>query len=406
MTAAISSTEARAFRPDIEGLRAIAVALVVLNHAGVSRFAGGYVGVDVFFVLSGFLITGLLLKEQERGKRISLVGFYARRARRILPAGTLVLAVTVLASVLLIGGNSSVRTAEDAQWAAILMSNIHFIQQGTNYWAADLPPSPLQHFWSLSIEEQFYFVWPTCLIAVSVIAQRIPLRTKLTVFLVCVIAASLMWSMRQTADNATAAYFSTFTRVWELAAGALLAVVAPWIVRAPRGLGSMMSLVGVAMIVTAALRFDEFTPFPGSAALLPIGGAVLAVAGGCVAPGGGAEWLLGSAPLQWLGKRSYSLYLWHWPILVIAAGYVGRDLSAAQRLSLVVLAVALSAATFWAIEAPARNSAWLKARPSLVSVAVGATLVIFTLGLASGLKESLPQPTTVEQLSGGPDNPP
>lgn len=207
MTATVASSELRVFRPDVEGLRAVAVMLVLLDHAGVARLSGGYIGVDVFFVLSGFLITGLLLKEYELKRSISIVGFYARRARRILPAGMLVLASTVLASTVLIGGTSAGRTTEDAQWASLFASNFRFIQQGTDYWASDLPQSPLQHYWSLSIEEQFYLVWPAWLIAVALIAKRAPLRAKLTVFLAALIAGSLLWSVHETAVNGTVAYF-------------------------------------------------------------------------------------------------------------------------------------------------------------------------------------------------------
>ncbi len=227
------SSVPRTFRPDIEGLRAIAVLLVVLNHAGVPALQGGYVGVDVFFVVSGFLITGLLLKEAERGRRISLLGFYARRARRILPAATLVLAVTVVSSFALIGGTNAARTAEDGQWAALFASNFRAISQGTDYWASDLPPSPLQHYWSLAVEEQFYLFWPAAMMAVAAIGRRVTLRTRLTFLLAVTIAVSLTWSVYATTENASAAYFSPLTRTWELAAGAIIAVLTPTIMRLP-----------------------------------------------------------------------------------------------------------------------------------------------------------------------------
>lgn len=391
------SSVPRTFRPDIEGLRAIAVLLVVLSHAGVPGLQGGYVGVDVFFVVSGFLITGLLLKEAERGRRISLLGFYARRARRILPAATLVLAVTVVSSFALIGGTGAARTAEDGQWAALFASNFRAISQGTDYWASDLPPSPLQHYWSLAIEEQFYLFWPASMIAVAAIARRIPLRTRLTFLLAVAIAVSLTWSVYATTENASAAYFSPLTRTWELAAGAILAVLTPTIMRLPVFLAAITGVSGLIAIAAAALTLDEYTRFPGYAALLPVGGTVLVIIGGTIAPGRGAEVLLRCRPLQWLGKLSYSLYLWHWPVLILAAS-LGTELAMTTKLALVGVALALSVVTYKYVESPIRSSSWLKARRPSVSVGFGAALVALSLGLASILVSILPKPSPTDEL--------
>lgn len=388
----------RTFRPDIEGLRAVAVLLVVLNHAGVPGLHGGYVGVDVFFVVSGFLITGLLLKEAERSRRISILGFYARRARRILPAATLVLAVTVVSSFALIGGTSAARTAEDGQWAALFASNFRAILQGTDYWASDLPPSPLQHYWSLAIEEQFYLFWPASMMAVAAIGRRVPLRTRLAFLLAVTIALSLIWSVYATAENANAAYFSPLTRTWELAAGAILAVLTPAIMRLPAFLAAISSVTGLTAIVAAALTLDEYTRFPGVAALLPVGGTVLVVIGGTIRPKRGAEVLLACPPLQWLGKLSYSLYLWHWPVLILAAASLGTELPVTTKLALVGVALALSVATYKYVESPVRNSSWLKARRPSVSVALGAALVALSLGLTSILVSILPKPSPTDEL--------
>lgn len=157
-----------------------------------------------------------------------------------------------------------------------------------------------------------------------------------------------------------------------------------------------MSLSGVAAIAIAAVHFDEYTHFPGSAAVLPIGGALLAVAGGTIAPGRGAERLLALAPFQWIGKLSYSLYLWHWPLLILTASYLGHDLTLAGNLFLCLIALALSVITYWLVESPARNSGWLKARPSAVSVAAGLAVVVIAVGLATGLRATLPSPVSVE----------
>ncbi|MHA7262417.1 acyltransferase family protein [Arthrobacter sp. TMN-37] len=387
------SSAPRTFRPDIEGLRAVAVLLVVLHHAGVPALQGGYVGVDVFFVVSGFLITGLLLKEAERSGRISLLGFYARRARRILPAATLVLAVTVVSYFALIGGRSATRTAEDGQWAALFASNFREISQGTDYWASDLPPSPLQHYWSLAIEEQFYLFWPAAMIAVAVIGRRVPLRTRLTLFLAVTIAVSLAWSVYATTENAGAAYFSPWTRIWELAAGAILAVLAPTIMRLPVLLSAVTSVSGLLVIVAAALTLDEYTRFPGSAAVLPVGGTLLVIIGGTIRPGQGAEVLLRCRPLQWLGRLSYSLYLWHWPVLVLAVALLGTQLAMTTKLVFVGVALALSVVTYKYVELPVRNSNWLKARRPSVSVGFGAALVALSLGLTSILVSLPPKPS-------------
>ncbi len=380
----VSLTE-RGFRPDIEGLRALAVLLVIAAHAGFGLFAGGYVGVDVFFVLSGFLITGLLLKAHDSRGRISLADFYARRVRRILPASTLVLLVTVLASFAALGAYSATRIAGDAQWASLFAANVAFIQQKTNYLNAELPPSPLQHFWTLGVEEQFYAVWPLAMIVIGSVARRIPLRRKLGVVLCAGIAASLAWCIAQTASNATAAYFSPLTRAWELGAGALLAVIAPHLLRLPRLLGVVMSVGGVLAILAAGLTFTTLTPFPGVAAVLPAGGAALAVAGGTIAPGDGVERVLRLGVFQWLGKLSYSLYLWHWPLLTIPREYQGSDLGLGETLLLCLLAVALAALTFRVLEHPIRSSRWLKQQPPLLSVALGLCLVAGSFASASGL---------------------
>lgn len=387
----------RTFRPDIEGLRAIAVLLVVLDHAGVPALRGGYVGVDVFFVVSGFLITGLLLKEADRG-RISILGFYARRARRILPAASLVLAVTVVSSFVLIGGTSAARTAEDGQWAALFASNFRAISQGTDYWASDLPPSPLQHYWSLAIEEQFYLFWPASMIAVAAIGRRVPLRTRLTVLLAVTIAVSLAWSVYATTENATAAYFSPLTRTWELAAGAILAVLTTTIMRLPVFLAGITGVSGLILITAAALTMDEYTRFPGSAAILPVGGTVLVIIGGTITPKRGAEVLLGCRPLQWLGKLSYSLYLWHWPVLILAVTSLGTELAMTMKLALVGAALALSVVTYKYVESPVRNSSWLKARRPSVSVAIGAALVALSLGLTIILASILPKPSPTDEF--------
>ncbi len=383
----------RTFRPDIEGLRAIAVILVLLDHAGLAQVSGGYVGVDVFFVLSGFLITGLLMKEAHETGGISIQKFYARRARRLLPAATLVLIATVLLSYEVFGQLRANRVAEDARWAALFASNFRSIQQGTDYLGAQQEPSPLQHFWSLAVEEQFYLVWPLLILLLVSVAKGIPMRLKLGVALSLMIAASLAYSIHLTSVDRTTAYFSPLPRASELAAGALLAVIAPWLLKLPRMFGLVASWSGVVVILWTAVTFDEHTVFPGAAMLLPVMGALLAVAGGSIAPGGGAEKLLARGPMQWTGKMSYGIYLWHWPVILLAAGYVGRELSIYENRLLYVPAIVVAAVTFSIVEDPIRSARSLRQRPELVSVGLGVLLVALSVGTVSAMMD-------VHQLSG------
>ena len=261
------------FRPDIEGMRAIAVGLVILFHAYHEPFTGGFVGVDVFFVISGFLITSLLLKEQERSGRISISVFYARRVRRILPASTLVVLVTLFATYGWLGFIAGNNVANDAKWTEIFAANIHFGLIRTDYFGAQLPPSPLQHMWSLGVEEQFYLVWPGVFLVLVLLARGAQHRKALAGALSSIIAASLIWSVIQTVVNQTWAYFSPLARAWELALGALVAVLAPTIARlrhawAPQAL-AFAGLVGIAL---AAVLFTSDTRYPGSAVALPVVG--------------------------------------------------------------------------------------------------------------------------------------
>jgi peptidoglycan/LPS O-acetylase OafA/YrhL len=370
----------RKFRPDVEGLRAVAVALVVLFHAGVPAVSGGYVGVDVFFVLSGFVITGLLLRERAASGKTKLLGFYGRRCRRILPAATLVIIVTVLAAYHWLGFITGNSTAQTGRTASLFYANFHFISIGTNYLASQAPPSPLQNFWSLSVEEQFYVVYPTLFIFAALMWSQVSLRLKLTVLLLISIAASFAWSIHQTATNATAAYFSPFTHAWELALGGLVAVGSYQLVKLPRWVAIAMTWVGLAGILVAAFVFTAATAYPGYAVALPVVGTALVVAGGTAAPAWGAEALLRLHPFRWLGKLSYSLYLWHWPILIIAAQYAGRPLSVKDNLGWVLVALGISIVCYLGVENPIRHWKFLTRSP-VRSVCLGALLTAISLGV-------------------------
>ncbi|HTZ09497.1 MAG TPA: acyltransferase, partial [Acidimicrobiales bacterium] len=185
----------RSFRPDVEGLRAVAVALVVLFHAGWSSLSGGYVGVDVFFVISGFVITGVLLRERASSGSTSLVRFYGRRCRRIIPAATVVMVATVVLAYVFLGSVEGARAADDGRWAAVFLANVHFIALGTSYLGSQRPPSPLQNFWSLAVEEQFYIVYPTLFLLLASLRSRLSLRARLAIGLGVVFCASLAYSI-------------------------------------------------------------------------------------------------------------------------------------------------------------------------------------------------------------------
>ena len=268
-------------RSDIQGLRAIAVLLVALGHAGVPFLNGGYVGVDVFFVLSGFLITGILLSEALSSGRVSLVAFYARRARRILPAAALTLIATSIAAHHLLNFVRAREVVEDSVWAALFSANVHFAAEGSDYFQQGQPPSPIQHFWSLSAEEQFYLVWPSVLALVlfGLFSRRASLGRLLVVVSVLG-GASLFWSIHHTATSPTGAYFSTLTRAWELALGAALAVGAVLVTRIPSQLQLLMGWAGLTAMTSAAVFYSDNTPCPGYAALLPAIGAALVIAAG------------------------------------------------------------------------------------------------------------------------------
>jgi peptidoglycan/LPS O-acetylase OafA/YrhL len=360
----------QAFRPDVQGLRAVAVGLVVLSHAGVPAVSGGFVGVDVFFVISGFLITGLLLADAAENGRVSFATFYTRRALRILPAATVVILTTMLVSIQTLNFLRARAVLTDSVWATFFAANVHFGREGTDYFASDQWLSPLQHYWSLAVEEQFYVVWPTLLALVlfgvrGLLARRgrekpqrrrTLRRGRVVLVLVAVGAWSLYVSVHQTASDPTLAYFSTFARAWELAAGALLATLLPAFQKLPDTLRAALSWAGVTGIAVAALTFNATTPFPGSAALLPVLSACAVIAGGVGAPQFGARMLLGTRPLRFIGDISYSLYLWHWPVLVLGAAYAGHALSIGQNLALVAAALLLSVASYFGIENPFRRS--------------------------------------------------
>ena len=391
------------FRPDVEGLRAVAVLLVVLSHVGLPFLAGGYVGVDVFFVVSGFLITGLLLGEVRRTGRISVRRFYARRATRLLPAAALVLVATLLAAWAFGVPTRFGGVAKDALASAFYVANWRFAAEGTNYLAADAPPSPLQHLWSLGVEEQFYLVWPLLLLAVwRATARRAdgPRGTRtaalaagrLRLVLVVVLLGSLALSVRQSATSAPWAYFGTHTRAWELAAGALVATVADDVRRLPARVAEPLGWAGLGVVVGSAVVLDETSVFPGWVALAPVLGTVAVVVAGAGDAPAGPVALLGTAPLQRIGALSYAWYLWHWPVLVLGPVALGLDPSLPLLSALAAVSLGLAAASYRLVENPVRRSGWLRARaPRGLAVGLALTTTCALLaGVSTRVQPSVP----------------
>ncbi len=384
------------FRADIEGLRGVAVLLVVAYHAGLTPFRGGFVGVDVFFVISGFLITGLLLRELERSGSIRLRTFYARRARRLLPLAAVTLIVTAIAARFVMSPYDLTPFTGDARAAAFYYANWHFAAAQLNYLNGNAATSPLLHYWSLAVEEQFYLVWPLLLLVFAAARgpfgrlTRMSARTRVGALATIVAGASFYVSATLTAKQAALAYYGLHTRAFELAAGALLAVGATRVARTPRRVSVVITWVGIALVVASAVVLSPATVFPGTAAAVPVLGTVLLLAGGsragAVAPIG-----LGSRPMRFVGRVSYAWYLTHWPVLVLVAyatNHGNATTSGAWTVFAVVASFALAVGAHRAVEQPVRFSTRL-ARAAWRSVAAGlvasaAAAVIGTVATVEG----------------------
>jgi len=377
--------------PEIQALRALAVLGVVTWHLWPGRLPGGFVGVDVFFVISGFLITGHLARELAATGRVRLGRFWARRARRLLPAGLLVLTATAVAVLVAVPERYWQQFFREIAGSALYVQNWVLAGDSVDYLRQTNDPSPAQHYWSLSVEEQFYLVWPLLLAATWWLASRArrgrrgglepaaPVsRRVLAAPLVVVLAASFAWCVHLTATDPGPAYFVTPTRAWEFAAGGVLALVL--VRREGRSrLRAAASWLGLAGIAGTFLAFDSETAFPGWAALLPVAATVLVLWAGDPtdrwAPGGVTR----LAPVQWLGDVSYGLYLWHWPLIVIVPFVVTSRETLLGNLALLLASLVLAALTKRFVEDPVRGSRRLSALPSrwtLVGTAVAMAPVL------------------------------
>lgn len=385
------------FRPDIEGLRAVAVLAVVLFHADVPGITGGFVGVDVFFVISGFLITGMLWREAGSTGTVSLRRFWGARARRLLPASATVGAITLIASALLLSPLQVKTVCIDAITSALYVSNYWFAGSGINYFGKDnlLSPSPFKHYWSLGVEEQFYLVWPVLIIAAawgirrwrrrSGTAGEPPSVRPYIVILAGVAVASFALALVSTYVMPPVAYFSLPTRAWQLAAGGLVALTVPQWRRLPTAAAVALGWTGLVLILLGCFRLSSLTPYPGSAALLPTLGTALVIGAGCAASGQGCGRVLGLAPMRAIGRVSYSWYLWHWPVLVLAPVLFGHALSLPGKLVAVAISATLAVLTLRYIENPLRFAPRIRNSPRnsllLGGVATAAAVLVAVIPL-------------------------
>jgi peptidoglycan/LPS O-acetylase OafA/YrhL len=342
------------FRTDIQGLRALAVLAVLLSHIWPGSIPGGFVGVDVFFVISGYLITGSLFDELRQTGHIELSQFYVRRMKRLLPAATLVLIVVTILSLCLLPPSRWEDTAIEILASAFYLENWRLAWLAVDYFGAENAASPVQHFWSLSIEEQFYMFWPLLMIAAgAAIRRHADLRTAVMIPLL-IVALSFSASVLLTEASPEDAYFLTHTRIWQLGLGGVLAIsVLPDFSRQAR---EAMRTIGLAAIVIATFAYSAETAFPGYAALLPTLGCALVIAAGTDSDRWSTSRLLAARPAQYLGDISYSVYLWHWPIVVFAGLYARDGINLSLGLMLIAVSIGIAHISKRFVEDPIRYS--------------------------------------------------
>ncbi|HEY0197191.1 MAG TPA: acyltransferase family protein [Rhodanobacter sp.] len=367
------------YRSDIEGLRAVAILLVVAAHAGVPWLAGGFVGVDVFFVLSGYLITGLILQEIEKAGRMNFANFYARRFRRLLPALLLLVLCTCLLATILLAPGTQGEQAIAAATASVWMSNIHFAFGRLDYFSPGATSNLFLHTWSLGVEEQFYLVWPALTVwTFGKGTDRTRSIRRLKTVMFAIVGASLLMCIALTYTSPQMAFYMMPLRAWQFATGALA-----WLYFKPpvsdlsassRPGGNRTSFlagwIGLALIITTAYWLDSNSPYPGWRALFPTLGTGAIIVAGIHTTRSGVSRLLSSRPFQAVGRVSYSWYLWHWPVLLLGATVVA-DGDASYRAGLVLLSLMLAIASYRWVESPIRHQKrWLVVPRKTVLTAV------------------------------------
>ena len=376
-------------RPEIQALRAIAVATVVVFHYWPELITGGYVGVDVFFAISGFLITAHLVREVDRTAKVSLPGFWARRARRILPAALLVLLFCAVATYFWVPLNLWEQFFGEIRASTLYVENWNLAAQAVDYLGAENRPSPVQHYWSLSVEEQFYIVWPVLILIAMTLARRgseLLRRRAIAAMLVLLTLASFIYSVIATANDPAAAFFITPTRVWEFGAGGILALAATTTARPASR--AAVSWLGVGAILLASFAFTAETPFPGAAALLPILGTVAVIWAGAPALRWAPLGWMKLRPVQWVGDNSYSIYLWHWPLLILAPFVLLDQLTTPIKLGLLALTLILAALTKRFVEDPLRSGPLLAGkRPRRTFIVAAAASAVVLLASFAAIAE-------------------
>ncbi|MEK1889781.1 MAG: acyltransferase family protein [Phyllobacterium sp.] len=396
------TTASKSFRPDIEGLRALAVSGVIAFHFGYTGLPGGFVGVDIFFVISGYLITKHLQQEVANHGTINLWSFYARRARRLLPASLFVILTTLLVGYFILAPAEQQLYSKGALFASTYIINLWLIRWSLDYFAVDAANNPFIHFWSLSVEEQFYLVWPALLLC---FAWMRPGKRGVPLLMLGVAVISFALCAWLTAvSQPWAFYFSPF-RAWEFALGGLASMAVLDASAKRFRYSPAMGWLGIALITLTYLRVSEASPFPGFIALVPAIGTVMVLLSGAHESLGGPSAILGVKPVQWVGKLSYSLYLWHWPVIVYATMLM-PDLTNVQRLLLLALTFALSLVSYHFVENPIRRNAWLiagTARSLGLAALLTATGVTIAYASASFARHNLsPQQQTILEAAERP----
>lgn len=377
-----SANSRSSFRPDIEGLRGLAVLLVVLFHSRVPGFDGGFVGVDIFFALSGYLITGLIVAEVEQTGTFSFRNFYARRVRRLLPASGL-----AVVGILLFGFfiYSPLEMASYAKWAiytSLYISNYMFMRDAANYFAADVETNPFLHTWSLAIEEQFYLFWPA-LIVLSL--SWLKSRRRLAVVLCVICIASFIFCVWLTRVRQPWAFFSLPSRVWEFSLGGMACLLRNPQLAQRSSMLKWLAWGGLVAVLVAGSLYSPLTKFPGYTAALPVVGTIAILILGASGIPSSLGKLLSTRVLQYLGRLSYSWYLWHWPVLLFAAAWF-PDITWRGRLVASGVALIIAQFTFSLLEHPVRTSSFLAVRPvlslalALIVPAIGLTVARVTQG--------------------------
>lgn len=365
------------FRPDIEGLRALAVGLVVASHAGLPFLRGGFVGVDIFFVLSGYLITSLVMKEISSSGTVNYARFYARRARRLLPAAISMVLVVCGAEAIIMNQVAQFNTLKAALATVLYSSNLYFAHLQLQYFFQPSLTNPLLHTWSLAAEEQFYLSWPALLLMLARTFKSIRGRSTA---LAVISLASFVLCVWLTGANSVLAFYETPARVWEFGTGGLLVFIPErWLV-GRRGLWSWLGGVGLITLVVSA-ELIHASMFPGYVAAIPVVGTLLLLSAGVGAPESAAPRLLRTKPAQVLGRLSYSVYLWHWPVLVIGQQLIPSN-AVPIRLGWITVAGLMAAVTYGAIESPIRFQPFLIARSGLTLglAMLGAILCVSAFG--------------------------